>query len=411
MGENVFKKVEDLINNSREEVIYLEKELTSRPAISPKSGGKGELKKALFIEEYLKKIGIKDITKYDAPDPSAEGGIRPNIIARIKGEDSSRSLWIMSHTDVVPEGDLKKWTSDPWEIKVEGDKIFGRGVEDNQQGIVASLIMAKALIEANVKPAYDIAMLFVADEEVGSTYGIKYILEKSDIFKKEDLIIIPDGGLSDGSMIEVAEKGIMWLKFTIMGKQSHASMPEKGNNAHRAGAHLIVKLNDLYNIFNARNEIFDPPISTFEPTKKETNVPAVNIIPGEDIFYLDCRLLPQYNFEELESKIDNMCKEIEDKFKVKVSKEFQQKESAAPPTSPESQVVVALKKAVKEVYNVEAKPMGIGGGTVAAHIRKRGCSCAVWARLDETMHGPNEYALISNIIGDAKVFAHISLNK
>jgi succinyl-diaminopimelate desuccinylase len=82
---------------------------------------------------------------------------------------------------------------------------------------------------------------------------------------------------------------------------------------------------------------------------------------------------------------------------------------AAPPTSPEAPVVLALKKAVKEVYHVEGKAMGIGGGTVAAQIRRKGYSAAVWARMDETMHGPDEYCLLDNIVGDAKVFAHLLL--
>jgi succinyl-diaminopimelate desuccinylase len=53
--------------------------------------------------------------------------------------------------------------------------------------------------------------------------------------------------------------------------------------------------------------------------------------------------------------------------------------------------------------------MGIGGGTVAACIRRKGFHAAVWARMDETMHGPNEYCILSNLLGDAKVFAHLLL--
>ena len=86
-----------------------------------------------------------------------------------------------------------------------------------------------------------------------------------------------------------------------------------------------------------------------------------------------------------------------------------QRMDAAPSTSVEAPVVLALKKAVKEVYNVDAKPMGIGGGTVAACIRRKGFSAAVWAAMDETMHGPDEYCIIDNLIGDAKVFAHLLL--
>jgi succinyl-diaminopimelate desuccinylase len=65
---------------------------------------------------------------------------------------------------------------------------------------------------------------------------------------------------------------------------------------------------------------------------------------------------------------------------------------------------------IKAVYKVKPKPIGIGGGTVAAIFRREGYHAAVWAKIFESAHQPNEYALISNIIGDAKVFAHVCLN-
>ena len=71
----------------------------------------------------------------------------------------------------------------------------------------------------------------------------------------------------------------------------------------------------------------------------------------------------------------------------------------------------ALRDAVKAVYGVEARPGGIGGGTVAAFLRRAGIPAAVWARMEETMHGPDEFCLLSNLVGDAKVFAHLMLKE
>lgn len=412
MKKEELKRVVELLDGYRDEVIYLERELTRRPAISPQNGGKGELQKALFIEDYLRnRIGGVDIKRYDAFDERAEGGVRPNLVVTIPGEENQRRVWIMCHMDVVPAGDLSKWDSDPWDIRVEGDKIFGRGTEDNQQGIVSSLILVRALKEGEIAPIYPLSLLFVSDEETGSDFGIKYLLNNYELFKKEDLIIVPDGGDKDGAMIEVAEKGILWIKFSIIGKETHASTPEKGINAHKVGAYLITKLDSLYEKFSYKDELFSPPISTFEPTKKVANVEAINIIPGEDTFYFDCRIVPNYSLEEIIGEIEKIVKEIEDKYNVKIGMEFPQRMEPAPSTSPQSEVVRRLKKAIKEIYNVEAKPIGIGGGTVASHIRKKGYNVVVWARMDETMHSPNEYALISNIIGDAKVFAYLCLDK
>jgi succinyl-diaminopimelate desuccinylase len=101
-------------------------------------------------------------------------------------------------------------------------------------------------------------------------------------------------------------------------------------------------------------------------------------------------------------------REMETKYGVKMSYEaMQRNESKA--TGSDAPVVVRLGKAIKEVYGVDAKPIGIGGGTVGAYLRNAGFDCVVWARLDEKAHQPNEYATIENIIGDAKVFASLML--
>jgi succinyl-diaminopimelate desuccinylase len=210
-------------------------------------------------------------------------------------------------------------------------------------------------------------------------------------------------------MIEVAEKSLLWLKFKTLGKQAHGSTPEKGVNSFKAASFFIAALNDLYKLYPAKDKLFDPPISTFEPTKKEANVPNVNTIPGEDVFYMDSRILPQFEVREVEKTIQKIAAGIEKKFKVKIHTEVQQAAPAAPPTSPQATVVQSLKKAIKAVYHKEAKAMGIGGGTVAAVFRRAGFPAACWSKLDETAHQPNEYCIIDNMVGDAKVYGHIFL--
>jgi len=411
-GTISMEKIMKRIDSYREELVELQRKLTAIPALGPTNGGQGEFEKAQYLKSYLSGIGFDEIVDYDAPDPSVSCGFRPNFSARIKGHNKGKTIWVMSHLDIVPEGEDKLWDSKPYVIRVDGDKIYGRGVEDNQQGICSSLFAVKALKDEGLTPEYDVALLFVADEETGSKLGIQHILKvDKDIFKKEDIILIPDGGNEDGTMIEVAEKSIVWTKFTTLGKQTHGSRPESGINAHKAAAHLIVKLNSLYQLFPEKDPVFEPPISTFEPTKKEANVPNTNTIPGEDVFYLDSRVLPLYKLEDVLKEMDRMCRETEKEFGVKISYEFPQKEQAAPATPVDAPVVKILQKALKEVYNVEGKPMGIGGGTVAAYIRRVGVPAVVWSRTDETAHQPNECCKISNILGDAKVFAHIFLQK
>jgi succinyl-diaminopimelate desuccinylase len=125
---------------------------------------------------------------------------------------------------------------------------------------------------------------------------------------------------------------------------------------------------------------------------------------------MDMRILPQYPLQAVLGEIDAVKREIERKFGVSITYSAHQKiESKATPT--DAVIVKRLSQAVKAVYGVEARAIGIGGGTVAAPLRNLGIECAVWSRLDDCAHQPNEYALVSNILGDAKVMAHLMIGE
>ena len=172
-------------------------------------------------------MGFDKIERFDAPDKRVSSGKRPNIIAYLNGASNEKRLWIITHLDVVPAGEETAWTqTKPFKPILAGDRIVGRGSEDNGQSLVASIFALKALKQLGIKPTFTVGLVFVADEEQGSGYGIEYLMDK-DIFKPNDLIVVPDSGNEQGSFIEVAEKSILWLKLTTLGKQSHGSRPRQ----------------------------------------------------------------------------------------------------------------------------------------------------------------------------------------
>ena len=255
---------------------------------------------------------------------------------------------------------------------------------------------SKSFVEFNL---YDDNLAKEAFEKAGSA---KDLLLKMSVLTNKPLI--------KGETIEIAEKNILWLKVLTKGQQSHGSMPHKGVNAHLAACKLALSLNDLENFFAKQDDLFDPPYSTFQPTKKENNVQTVNIIPGEDIFYMDCRILPCYTLEEVRKELNIRCKKRETEFNVKIELEELQAEQS-PATSPNSEVVKLLSQAIKDSHNIESKTIGIGGGTVGACLRNEGFEAAIWSTMDEVCHQPNEYCYIKNIIKDATTLACLFLIK
>lgn len=399
------------LDSQRETVVELQRELTATPALCPQNEGIGEEAKAEFIIKKLQDFGVSDIEAVNAPDIRVPCGFRPNIVARIPGKDTTRTFWIISHMDVVPPGDLDLWEGDPYCLRVDGDVIIGRGVEDNQQAIVSSLLMARALQTHKVVPDINIGFVFVADEETGNTFGLDHILAvKPELFKQDDLILVPDCGNAEGTMLEVAEKSVLWLKVAVTGKQCHGSRPGEGINSLVGAAAMILKVQTLQDRFDKINELFVPPSSTFVPTKKDANVPNVNTVPGNDVFYIDCRVLPDYDLDDVISAVEELARSVEQDYGVSIALECVQKEQATAPTDTEAPVVLSLQRAVNAVYGVQARPMGIGGGTVAAVLRRIGLSAVVWSKITSNAHSPNERSLISANIGDAKVMLHVALN-
>lgn len=405
-----FDAVKKRIASSKAEIVELETLLTSHPALAPESGGDGELEKVIALEGWLKSQGFTQFQRFDAPDSRVSSGIRPNLVVTIPGKDDSFAVWFMAHTDVVPVGELSLWHTDPWKVIEKDGRLYGRGVEDNQQGLVASTVATLALLREGITPPHTVKLLFVADEEVGSTYGIKYLLKEHNLFKKDDIILIPDGGDSQGATIEVAEKNLMWLQFTVKGKQTHGSRPDEGINATLAGYDLALRVHGLETVFDKRDTLFDPPYSTFQPTKKEANVPNINTIPGEDVFCMDCRILPCYTLDQVRVELRRCVKEVEDKYGVKV--EWTEPQTAESPATPvDAPVARRLAEAVKAVTGVDTRFIGIGGGTVGAELRVKGFNAVVWSKLDETAHQPNEYTIIDNLISDSQVMAYMMLQE
>ncbi|NDV23590.1 M20 family metallo-hydrolase [Desulfovibrio sp. JC022] len=402
MPTQLLSKIDDM----KDAALDLHAKLVAIPAIGPTNNGTGEKAKADFLTEYLKVNGFGEVKSYNAPDDRVECGYRPNLVTRIPGQDSSRTLWIISHMDVVPVGDLSLWKTDPFEMVQDGDALYGRGVEDNHQGLVSSVLAAKALMDSGMTPGINVGLIFVADEETGSHYGLEYLVkEHGDLFKKNDLFLVPDSGEPDSALVEIAEKSSVWFKVTVEGKQCHASTPEQGVNSLVAAAAMIMEVPELKFHFDEEDELFSPPHSTFEPTKKEANVENINTIPGKDVFYIDCRILPSYDLQEVIDQVKGMALYVAEEYGVKITVDIESKSQAAPPTPVDSEIVEKVVFAVKEVYGVNAKPGGIGGGTVAAHLRERGHQTVVWSTLLHQAHQPNEKGSISNTLNDAKVMA------
>lgn len=393
----VLKKIEESYDDITKKMC----DMIRIPAISPANGGTGEGRRADHLIPLLE--GYDSVLRIDIPDDTDPSILRPNILAKKKGKESG-TVWIVAHTDTVPTGDPEDWDSPPFEPRVEDGKIYGRGTEDNGQAIFSSMFASK-FIDKNELTKKSIGIAYVADEENTSKMGIDYLI-KNGCFSEDDVFIVPDWGSPGGKQIEVAEKNLVWLNFEITGTSTHGSTPDKGVNALRVAAHLIVELeNEFHRLYSSEDPKFIPGRSTFEPTKSVGYVENVNTIPGFYEFSMDIRLTPQYDVDDVVSTANRIASIISEKYRADIEVKEIQRHASGKQSSTTNETYLALRDSIKYVTGTEPVPVGVGGATCANFFRANGYDAYVWETGGGTLHTPNEYVEIENIITDAKVFA------
>ncbi|MCL1810785.1 MAG: M20 family metallo-hydrolase [Methanomassiliicoccaceae archaeon] len=397
--EQILEKIE----GSRDDMVRVMSEMIRIPALAPVNGGVGEGRRADMLTGYLE--GYDSIIRVDAQDDHDPGVIRPNILARKNGKGKG-TVWIVAHIDTVPADDLQDWDTDPFEPVVRDGKIYGRGTEDNGQAVISSMFASK-FIPKEMLSKMSIGIAYVADEETSSKMGIEHVI-KNGYFSEDDVFIVPDWGTPEGDLVDVAEKNLIWLQFNVTGKSTHASTPEKGVNAFKAGTEFLADLmSEFKKEFPNENKMFVPKVSTFEPTKCTGTVMNVNTIPGNFEFSMDIRMVPEYHQDEALAVAKRIAEKHEALTGAKIEIREIQRHVSGKVSSTEGAVFNSLMESIESVTGKKPRPVGVGGATCANFFRKEGYDAYVWEYGGGTLHGPNEYVVIDNIVTDAKVFASL----
>ena len=210
--------------------------------------------------------------------------------------DAAGRVWIMSHLDVVPEGDRSMWETDPFKVLRKDGRVYGRGVEDNQQGLVGSVFASLAILASGGDARRDRQAPLRRGR--GGRLGLWHPVPPED----------PEA-LQEGRHHHCPRRGQRPRRRDRGGReesllaQGHrrransatAPRPTRAPTPSSRPAISRLRVHELEKtVFNARDPLFQPDRTTLSPTKKEANVPNINTIPGDDVFYFDMRILPRY---------------------------------------------------------------------------------------------------------------------
>ncbi len=207
---------------------------------TPDSGG--EVRNADLLQTYLAGGGL-EVERF-----TSHPG-RTSIVARIEGRDpGAPALCLMGHTDVVPVNP-DGWTRDPFGGELVGGEVWGRGALD-MLCLTASMAVAfRGLADEGFRPRGTLIYFGVADEEAGGHWGAEYMVDHHWDAVGADYVLTESGGYcttdSGGSRhitVNVAEKGISWLRLRVRGTPGHGSMPYGADNALVTAAEVVRRL-------------------------------------------------------------------------------------------------------------------------------------------------------------------------
>jgi len=161
---------------------------------------------------------------------------RTSVVARIEGTDPSRpALLIHGHLDVVP-ADAADWRRHPFGGEIAGDCVWGRGAVDMKDFDAIVLAVLRQRLAEGRRPARDVVVAFLADEEAGGTWGARWLVDNHPTeFEGVTEAIGEVGGFSvtlGGRrlyLLQTAEKGMAWMRLTARGTAGHGSMINRDN--------------------------------------------------------------------------------------------------------------------------------------------------------------------------------------
>ena len=368
--------------------LKLAKDLIRKPSITPKDAGAIKLlaKNLRTIGFNCKIINFKNIK---------------NLYAKLG--KSSPNFCYAGHTDVVPPGNVKNWTVNPFKPIVRNNKLIGRGANDMKASIACFVAAVSRFKNENKNFKGSISLLITGDEEGIAVNGtkrlIKYLKRKRE---KINFCIVgePTNPNKLGEMIKIGRRGSLTGRLTIIGSQGHVAYPHRANNPSNTLIKILKKIKDLKLDKGTKN--FQP--SNLEVTKINIDNHADNVIPGSADAVFNIRFNDKHTSSSLKSKLNKIFKAVTkaNKSKFKISYEISGEAFLTKP----NKTTYMVQNIVKKVTGLKPK-LSTSGGTSDARFIKNIAPCLEFGLVGKTMHKIDESVSVSDLKKLTKIYENI----
>ena len=376
--------------------LQLAKELIRFPSVTPVDAGIMS-----FLEKKLKLLGFKTkVLEF------REKNSKPvkNLYARLGNK--SPNFCYAGHLDVVPAGNLKDWTVNPFKPSIKKGHLIGRGANDMKSSIAAFVAAISNFIENYSDFKGSISLLITGDEEGVAINGTKKVVEYLKKRKEKiDFCLVgePTNPSKLGEMIKIGRRGSMNGRLTITGVQGHVAYPQRANNPSTALVQILKEIKDIK--FDQGTKDFQA--TNLEITKININNTADNVIPGLATATFNIRFNNKHSSTSLKNKVNKVIKKISAKNKSKYKIEYSVSGEAFL-TNP-NKTTFMIQDIIKKITKIKPKLSTTGGTSDARFIRKI-APCLEFGLVGKTMHKVDEAVSLSDLKKLTLIYSNILKN-
>jgi len=363
--------------------LQLAKELIKFPTVTPIDAGIMK-----FLEKKLKTLGFKTkVLEFREKDSKPV----KNLYARLGNKGPN--FCYAGHLDVVPAGDLKDWTVNPFKPSVKKGYLIGRGANDMKSSIAAFVSAVSNFIANKRDFNGSVSLLITGDEEGVAINGTKKVVEYLKKKKEKiDFCLVgePTNPNKLGEMIKIGRRGSMTGKLTIIGIQGHVAYPNRANNPSTALVQILKELKEIK--FDNGTKDFQP--TNLEITKINIDNSADNVIPGLANAKFNIRFNNKHSSSSIKKKINKIIKKISNKNKSKYKIDYSVSGEAFL-TKPNNTTYM-IQNIIKKITKIKPKLSTTGGTSDARFIRKI-APCLEFGLVGKTMHKVDEAVSLSDL--------------
>ena len=376
--------------------LQLAKELIRYPSITPIDAGVMK-----FLEKKLKKLGFKTkILEFK------EKNTKPvkNLYARLGSKGPN--FCYAGHLDVVPAGNLRDWTVNPFRPSIKKGHLIGRGANDMKSSIASFVSAISIFIKNNKKFNGSISLLITGDEEGVAINGTKKVVEYLKKRKEKiDFCLVgePTNPNKLGEMIKIGRRGSMNGRLSVIGIQGHVAYPHRANNPSTALVQILKELKEIK--FDKGTKNFQP--TNLEVTKINIDNTADNVIPGLANATFNIRFNNKHSSNSIKTKINKILKKICHKNKSNYKIEYSVSGEAFL-TKP-NQTTYMIQDVIKKITKIKPELSTTGGTSDARFIRKI-APCLEFGLVGKTMHKIDESVPLSDLKKLTKIYLNILEN-